>query len=231
MNDPSAPPTSGDTSFSQGILLLTIIPTTASATVGGLRFATRAWITKNLGWDDYTMMFAVFGTLIGMALDFVEVHYGYGRHKYYLTPHQLQEFLKYTWGEWIQTFATLINGSFARYKLPCTGACCIVRTVLNGGAIPEDDVSYGGLTNWIWRAFEVNLGIIAASIPALRPGYKWLLERLSSSRKASSVHLPLADRTTAVPPRAYTTKESALGLSDSDILKTTTLDVEAGYFR
>lgn len=43
-----------------------------------------------------------------MALDFVEVHYGYGRHKYYLTPHQLQEFLKYTWGEWIQTFATLM---------------------------------------------------------------------------------------------------------------------------
>lgn len=43
-----------------------------------------------------------------MALDFVEVHYGFGRHKRYLTAHQLQEFLKYTYGEWIQTFATLM---------------------------------------------------------------------------------------------------------------------------
>ncbi|KAI4181768.1 MAG: hypothetical protein L6R41_006417 [Letrouitia leprolyta] len=59
MDDPSAPPASGDTNFTQGILLLTIIPTTASATVAGLRFATRAWIVKALGWDDYTMMLAI----------------------------------------------------------------------------------------------------------------------------------------------------------------------------
>ena len=43
-----------------------------------------------------------------MALDFVEVHYGFGRHQNYLTAHQLREFEKYTYGEWIQTFATLM---------------------------------------------------------------------------------------------------------------------------
>ena len=43
-----------------------------------------------------------------MALDFVEVHYGFGKHKIFLTPHQIQEFKKYTFGEWIQTFATLM---------------------------------------------------------------------------------------------------------------------------
>ena len=43
-----------------------------------------------------------------MALDFVEVHYGFGRHQQYLTPNQLREFQKYTYGEWIQTFATLM---------------------------------------------------------------------------------------------------------------------------
>lgn len=59
MDDPPAPPTSGNTNFTQGILLFTIILTTLSATVAGLRFATRAWIVKGLGWDDYTMMFAV----------------------------------------------------------------------------------------------------------------------------------------------------------------------------
>ena len=59
MDDPSAPPSAGNTNFSQGILILTIMPTTLSATVAGLRFATRAWIVKGLGWDDYAMMFAI----------------------------------------------------------------------------------------------------------------------------------------------------------------------------
>ena len=48
------------------------------------------------------------GTVVGSALDFVEVHYGFGRHQYYLSQYQLYKFQKYTWGEWIQTFATLM---------------------------------------------------------------------------------------------------------------------------
>ena len=59
MDDPSAPPSTGNTDFTQGILILTIVPTTASSIVAGLRFATRAWIVKGFGWDDYTMMFAI----------------------------------------------------------------------------------------------------------------------------------------------------------------------------
>ena len=37
-----------------------------------------------------------------------ETHLGFGRHKVFLTPHQIQEYKKYTFGEWIQTFATLM---------------------------------------------------------------------------------------------------------------------------
>ena len=48
------------------------------------------------------------GTVIGSALDFTQVHYGFGRHQFYLTDDQLQEFTKYAYGEWIQTFATLM---------------------------------------------------------------------------------------------------------------------------
>ena len=59
MDDPSAPPSDVDTNFTQGILILTIIPTTLSATVAGLRFVTRAWIGKGLGLDDYAMMMAI----------------------------------------------------------------------------------------------------------------------------------------------------------------------------
>ena len=38
----------------------------------------------------------------------VETHYGFGRHEASLTTHQIQEFKKYAFGEWIQTFATLM---------------------------------------------------------------------------------------------------------------------------
>lgn len=41
-------------------------------------------------------------------MGFVEIHEGFGRPQYYLTAHQLREFRKYTYGEWIQTFATLM---------------------------------------------------------------------------------------------------------------------------
>lgn len=49
-----------------------------------------------------------FGTIIGAALCSVEVHYGFGRPAWYLTDHQIREYLKYTYGEWIQTFASLM---------------------------------------------------------------------------------------------------------------------------
>lgn len=57
---------------------------------------------------DTPLIITQLGTVIGAALDFVEVHYGFGRPSWYLTDHQLREFLKYTYGEWIQTFASLM---------------------------------------------------------------------------------------------------------------------------
>ncbi len=48
------------------------------------------------------------GSIVGAGLVFPEVHYGFGRHTHYLTDHQSQEFMKYTFGEWIQTFFTLM---------------------------------------------------------------------------------------------------------------------------
>ena len=59
MDDPSAPPSDLHTNFTQGILIIAIITTALSATVAGLRFATRAWIVKGLSWDDYAMMMAI----------------------------------------------------------------------------------------------------------------------------------------------------------------------------
>ena len=223
-------------------------------------------------------MCAQLGTTIGAGLDFVEVNYGFGKHQESLTPYHLQEFRKYTYGEWIQTFATLMwtkvsiclflmriphskalrrplewavafllfsntiltviwimqcqpihavwdgrgmcmsrnaleavilvqaiisvvsDFSFAAFPILIlwriqidfrtkvglwllmglgfiTGACCLVRTVLNGESIPADG-TYGGIVNWVWRLFEVQVGIIAACIPTLRPLYIWLGRRI-----------------------------------------------------
>ena len=51
---------------------------------------------------------AKLGSIVGVALDFPEIHDGFGRHEYYLTEHQIQEFKKYIYGEWLQTFFTLM---------------------------------------------------------------------------------------------------------------------------
>ena len=101
-------PSDGDVSMGAGILATTIIVTILADTVVALRFIVRKWIVKNIGWDDWCILGAVLGITIGMALVIVEVSYGFGRHKYYLTSHQVQEFQKYSFGEWIQTFATLM---------------------------------------------------------------------------------------------------------------------------
>lgn len=48
------------------------------------------------------------GIAIGAALVSAEVRYGFGMHQNCLNAHQLQEFQKYVYGEWIQTFASLM---------------------------------------------------------------------------------------------------------------------------
>ena len=37
-----------------------------------------------------------------MGLITTQIGYGFGRPAYYLTEHQFQEFLKYSYGEWLQ---------------------------------------------------------------------------------------------------------------------------------
>ncbi|KAL8673610.1 MAG: hypothetical protein Q9168_001965 [Polycauliona sp. 1 TL-2023] len=310
----SGPPSYGDLNLRLGIIASTAVLDAASTIVVALRLATRWWIVKSIGWDDITMVFAIFGTVVGAAMVFVQVHYGFGRPAYYLTDHQIREFLKYNYGEWIQTFATLmwtkisiclflmripVSKAYIRplqagivilvasnviltllWVLQCTpipaawdldlqerskcfsrgqlqriifaqasecyfpsvtcgealtasqvfsvisdfafaavpililrklqmrlrtkvglsmlmglgvitGACCTVRTVLDYQALPIDH-TYGGIPNWYWRLFEVQLGIIAACIPALRPGYNWSQTRLqtfiSSHTKSDHTH-------------------------------------------
>ncbi|KAL9134669.1 MAG: hypothetical protein Q9175_004149 [Cornicularia normoerica] len=259
-----------------------------------LRILTRVWIVHQFWYDDAAIILAVLGTTIGAGLDFVEIDYGFGKHQQFLSPHNLQEFRKYTYGEWIQTFATLMwtkvsiclflmrlpNSKALLLPLQCavafllfsntiltiiwimqcqpihaawddrgtcmsrgakegiilaqavisvisdfafaafpilflwrvqidlktkiglwvlmclgfiTGACCLVRTVLNNQSLPLDG-TYNGIINWLWRLFEVQIGIIAACIPTLRPLYLWVMRRIGGDTQGlnTNIKFPLA---------------------------------------
>ncbi|KAL8760598.1 MAG: hypothetical protein Q9184_003230 [Pyrenodesmia sp. 2 TL-2023] len=106
----SSPPPSpnGDENRQGGMLATTFLLAPITCIVVALRMATRIWIVRNVGWDDYTILFATIGIIIGCGLSVVQIHYGFGRHRIYLTEWQYIEFTKYAYGEWIQTFQTLM---------------------------------------------------------------------------------------------------------------------------
>ena len=68
-----------------------------------------------------------------------------------------------------------------------TAACCIVRTIMNWQNI-NSDPTWASIDNWYWRSFEVCIGIVAASIPALRPGYRTVSASISSYLSRRTLH-------------------------------------------
>ncbi|KAF2233432.1 hypothetical protein EV356DRAFT_568080 [Viridothelium virens] len=239
-----------------------------------LRLTTRIWIVKKVGWDDYTIVLATCGHIIGMALVICELQYGFGLHRQYISPADFSIFQKYSYVEWIQTFQTLmfnkLSVCFFLLRLPvdtrlirpiqwtigaliisnavltflwifqcwpvpaawitskpatcftfaqlqriiisqaiisiisdfilalfpilllwnvqisrrtkiglcslmalglCTAGLCMVRTILNWENENEDP-TWESVPNWAFRSWEVTVGITAACIPAMRPGYR-----------------------------------------------------------
>ena len=71
------------------------------------------------------------GTAVGAGLDIVECHYGYGHHRYYIDGPAYDRVAYYSYGEWIQTFATLmwtkISICFFLSRIPATK---VLRTPL-----------------------------------------------------------------------------------------------------
>ena len=71
------------------------------------------------------------GTAVGAGLDIVEFHYGYGHHRYYIDGPAYDRVVYYSYGEWIQTFATLmwtkISICFFLSRIPATK---VLRTPL-----------------------------------------------------------------------------------------------------
>ncbi|KAL9094667.1 MAG: hypothetical protein Q9165_002936 [Trypethelium subeluteriae] len=60
-----------------------------------------------------------------------------------------------------------------------TAGLCIARAILNWENVNADP-TWESIPNWGFRSWEISVGIIAACIPALRPGYRALSGQLSS---------------------------------------------------
>lgn len=50
----------------------------------------------------------------------------------------------------------------------------------------NSDPTWESITNWYWRSWEVCIGVTAACIPALRPGYKTVVAGIASYRSHRS---------------------------------------------
>ncbi|KAI9658765.1 MAG: hypothetical protein M1821_002325 [Bathelium mastoideum] len=280
------PPSECSYSRAPGMLVTTLVVTIFASVVTFLRLGVRIWVVRKVGLDDYTIVAATLGIIIGCGLVIVQIHYGFGKHKACLSEWHYIEFQKYSYGEWIQTFQTLMFNKLSicffllripvetRYIRPIQGtviglivsnialtlvwifqcnpiagawntnvpakcftyaqlqriiisqaiisiisdfmlalfpivllwkvqislrikaglcflmalglitaAFCIVRTVLNYQNVNQDG-TWESVPNWYFRSWEVCIGIVAASIPALRPGYRVLSSTLHSYASA-----------------------------------------------
>ena len=66
-----------------------------------------------------------------------------------------------------------------------TAVCCTVRTALSG-VLTDLDITWGIVANVGWRLPEVNIGIVCANAPILRPLYLWSRGKLATQQTASS---------------------------------------------
>ncbi|KAL8992892.1 MAG: hypothetical protein Q9169_006757 [Polycauliona sp. 2 TL-2023] len=101
------PPTSGDKDSGSIILAIDGLVFGISWSMVLLRLGTRAWITRNLGWDDATIFLAALTNSVGLAFYVCMVLYGLGRHIYYLSHYDFKMFLKWDYLDWIQAILTL----------------------------------------------------------------------------------------------------------------------------
>lgn len=68
--DSSGRPPNGDENRQGGILATTVVVVTLTIIVVSMRMATRIWIVKNVGWDDWTIIAATVGLLCELKLRF-----------------------------------------------------------------------------------------------------------------------------------------------------------------
>ncbi|KAL8949431.1 MAG: hypothetical protein Q9222_004454 [Ikaeria aurantiellina] len=188
MDSIGQPPSGGDRNLGPAIIALNCVLFTASSLIVIFRTFTRLLLTENFGWDDAVMVLTQVVNACGMGFVGAEVSNGLGRHKFYLPSGGYKKFLKYDYLDWAQVFATLALSkisiclfllrlsSFRRVRLGFTGIICIVRTAFSG-QVKSVDITWEGIPNALARILEINLGIIAACTPIMKPLVRYLRAR------------------------------------------------------
>ena len=72
-----------------------------------VRIFIRSHITRNMGADDWWMIVTMISNLVGLGFVTKEVQDGEGRHMYYLSRRQIENFGVIGWLDWMQTFITI----------------------------------------------------------------------------------------------------------------------------
>ncbi|KAF2234782.1 hypothetical protein EV356DRAFT_532582 [Viridothelium virens] len=80
-----------------GILAVSWIEAGVGLVVLSARIYTRSRIVRNMGWDDWTMVFATILALVTTILVTLEVNFGVGRHAIHLEPQDVISAVKIIW--------------------------------------------------------------------------------------------------------------------------------------
>ena len=72
-----------------------------------VRIAVRSRLTRNMGSDDWWMIITMISNLVGLGFVTQEWRDGEGRHMYYLSKPQIENFGVIGWLDWMQTFITI----------------------------------------------------------------------------------------------------------------------------
>ncbi|KAL9059372.1 MAG: hypothetical protein Q9162_001241 [Coniocarpon cinnabarinum] len=122
MNGPPPAPSGAGDNKGPVVMGLVWILRPAAVIVIGLRLLTRIRFKKTAGWDDACIAMSALLTVFGMIWNTLQVHYGYGKHIYTLTPQQLSGNAKYL------LLAELFN--FANLFFVRTSVCFFTHRLL-----------------------------------------------------------------------------------------------------
>ncbi|KAL8666377.1 MAG: hypothetical protein Q9168_007492 [Polycauliona sp. 1 TL-2023] len=91
-----APP-GGDVDLRAGYMAGIIVMTVVAVAIVWLRMYTRAFVSHNLGWDDWIMFVASLITILTNAFLINAYRLGLGRHLFYVPPYNIPETFKWLW--------------------------------------------------------------------------------------------------------------------------------------
>ncbi|KAG7139850.1 hypothetical protein HYQ45_003289 [Verticillium longisporum] len=202
--------------------LPTIIRTETRGPMGVGRFYTRGVILGSIGKDDWSILVATIFSLVDSIAICFEVKYGLGRHSENVSAAESAENLKVSvlFKSLVKEPASTLYGlvmefndaNFQTYTV-ALGCVCIISIyrmfTLRAGVISTDP-SWDNISVAIWSCLELNVAIIASSLPTLRPLIARILPGagLSSARNYRNTYHRYGSASAAMAHTGFQSTES-----------------------